>query len=184
MRYRRYGAFAIGPLLGSLRLVPTLTKEQRDRLPLILETIGPSIIPALVRELQRPARARPCNRRGCAWPAPCLETVPLLAALVGDPSEMVRQSVVEALGILGSLRAGSAQSTARPWSGPRREGRKELALLRRNGSNSRSHQSTTRSSSPWRRFSRPWPTTRRRCGSRLSWRWAGSGRPRRRRPRD
>ena len=49
-----YGALAIGPLLGSLRLVPMLTKEQRDRLPLILETIGPSIIPALVRDLRDP----------------------------------------------------------------------------------------------------------------------------------
>ena len=49
-----YGTVAIGPLLGSLRLVPSLTKEQRDQLPLILETIGPSIIPALVRHLHDP----------------------------------------------------------------------------------------------------------------------------------
>ena len=49
-----YGTLAIGPLLGSLRLVPSLTKEQRDQLPLILETIGPSIIPALVRHLHDP----------------------------------------------------------------------------------------------------------------------------------
>ena len=50
----QYGALAIGPLLGSLRLVPSLTKEQRDQLPLILETIGPSIIPALIRHLHDP----------------------------------------------------------------------------------------------------------------------------------
>ena len=49
-----YGTLAIGPLLGSLRSVPSLTKEQRDQLPLILETIGPSIIPALVRHLHDP----------------------------------------------------------------------------------------------------------------------------------
>ena len=40
-----YGSVAIGPLLASLRSIPTLTKEQRDQLPLILETIGPSVIP-------------------------------------------------------------------------------------------------------------------------------------------
>ena len=54
MRLPVYGTLAIGPLLGSLRLVPSLTKEQRDRLPLILETIGPSIIPALIRHLHDP----------------------------------------------------------------------------------------------------------------------------------
>ena len=32
------------------------------------------------------------------------------------------------------------------------------------------------------RWSRPWPTTRRRCGPRPPWHWAGSGRPRRRSP--
>ena len=50
----QYGAVAIGPLLVSLRSVPSLTKEQRDQLPLILATIGPSTIPALVRHLHDP----------------------------------------------------------------------------------------------------------------------------------
>ncbi len=106
-----YGALAIGPLLRSLRLVPTLTKEQRERLPLILETIGPSIIPALVHELRdshahvRAIVAAALGRLH-AW-----KSVPLLAALIRDPSELVRLSVVEALGILGSPRTGSARST-------------------------------------------------------------------------
>ena len=50
----QYGAMAIGPLLFSLRPVPSLTKEQRDQLPPILETIGPSTIPALIRHLHDP----------------------------------------------------------------------------------------------------------------------------------
>jgi HEAT repeat protein len=105
-----YGALAIGPLLGSLRLVPMLTKEQRDRLPLILETIGPSIIPALVRDL----RDRHAHVRAIVAAAlgrlHAVKALPVLAALIRDPSEMVRQSVVEALGVLGGLRAVSAQS--------------------------------------------------------------------------
>ena len=40
-----YGMIAIGPLFALLRSITTLTKEQRDQLPLILANIGPSIIP-------------------------------------------------------------------------------------------------------------------------------------------
>lgn len=125
-----YGALAIGPLLRSLRLVPTLTKEQRERLPLILETIGPSIIPALVHELRdshahvRAIVAAALGRLH-AW-----KSVPLLAALIRDPSELVRLSVVEALGILGSPhRIGTLH--ARRWSKPRRNGKSELARVPR-----------------------------------------------------
>jgi HEAT repeat protein len=105
-----FGALAIGPLLGSLRLVPVLTREQRDRLPLILETIGPSIIPALVRDLRDPHAHVRAIVAAALGRLHSLKAVPELAALVRDRSEVVRQSAVEALGVLGSLRAGSAQS--------------------------------------------------------------------------
>ena len=118
-----YGTVAIGPLLGSLRLVPSLTKEQRDQLPLILETIGPSIIPALVRHLHDPHEHVRAIVAAALGHLHALETVPLLAALVRDPSDVVRQSVVEALGILGSPRPGSARTAARPRPRPRRRGR-------------------------------------------------------------
>ena len=104
-----YGTLAIGPLLGSLRLVPSLTKEQRDQLPLILETIGPSIIPALVRHLHDPndhVRAIVVAALGRLHAA---ETVFSLVALGQDPSDLVRQSVVEALGTLSSLRSGHSR---------------------------------------------------------------------------
>ena len=97
-----YGALAIRPLLGSLRLVPSLTKEQRDQLPLILETIGPAIIPALIRQLQDPHEHVRAVVAAALGHLRARESVPSLAALVRDPSELVRQSVVEALGLLGS----------------------------------------------------------------------------------
>ncbi len=104
-----YGSLAIRPLLGSLRLVPSLTKEQRDQLPLILETIGPSIIPALIRHLDDPHEHVRAIVAAALGHLRARESVPSLATLLGDPSELVRQSVVEALGLLGSPRPKSAR---------------------------------------------------------------------------
>ena len=179
-----YGAVAIGPLLGSLRSVPSLTKEQRDQLPLILETIGPSIIPALVRHLHDPHEHVRAIVAAALGQLHALETVPLLAALVRDPSDVVRQSVVEALGVLGEPAAGLRPRQARPRPGPRRRGGGRSGGFPGGRSDARGHRPATRSSWPWRRWSPPWPTTRRRCGPRPPWRWAGSGRPPRRWPRD
>ena len=96
-----YGTVAIGPLLGSLRLVPSLTKEQRTEIPLILETIGPSIIPALVGHLHDPHEHVRAIAAAALGHLHALETVPVLAELANDPSDVVRQSVVAALGSLG-----------------------------------------------------------------------------------
>jgi len=104
-----YGTMAIAPLLASLRLVTSLTKEEREQLPLILETIGPSIIPALVRHLRDPHEHVRAIVAAALGHLHALETVPSLAVLVRDPSDLVRQSAVEALGILGS-----------PWPRPAR----------------------------------------------------------------
>jgi HEAT repeat protein len=104
-----YGIVAIGPLFGSLRLATSLTKEQRSRIPLILETIGPSIIPALVRHLRDPhddVRAIVVAALGHLHAG---ETVAALAALATDPSDVVRQSVAAAMGSLGSSSTGSAR---------------------------------------------------------------------------
>lgn len=97
----QYGAMAIGPLLMSLRSVPSLTKEQRDQLPLILATIGPSTIPALTRHLHDPHEHVRSIAAAALGQLHALDTVPVLAALGLDPSDVVRQSVVEALGIIG-----------------------------------------------------------------------------------
>jgi HEAT repeat protein len=94
----QYGVLATGPLLVSLRALPSLTKEQRDQLPLILAMIGPSTVPALLRHLDDPqehVRAIAATTLGLLR---VLDTVPSLAAQSQDPSDVVRQSVVEALG--------------------------------------------------------------------------------------
>jgi HEAT repeat protein len=101
----QYGAVAIGPLLVSLRSMETLTKEQRDRLPEILATIGPSAIPGLKKHLydaHEPVRAIVVATLGRLQALP---TVALLAQLVDDESDLVRQSLAEALGDIGA--AGS-----------------------------------------------------------------------------
>ncbi|HKI30664.1 MAG TPA: HEAT repeat domain-containing protein [Gemmataceae bacterium] len=98
----QYGALAIEPLLLSIRSATSLTREQRDQLPLILATIGPSTIPALVRDL----RDEHVHVRAIAVAAlgrlHAVDTVPLLVALARDPSDVVRQNLIEALGTLGS----------------------------------------------------------------------------------
>jgi HEAT repeat protein len=96
-----FGIVAIDPLLRSLRSVSSLTKEQRDRLPFVMETMGPSIIPALIRNLRdshEHVRAIAASSLGRLH---AMDSLELLVAQARDPSEIVRQSVVEALGLLG-----------------------------------------------------------------------------------
>ena len=125
-----YGSLAIGPLLGSLRSVESLTMEQRDRLPMILETIGPSIIPALVRHLRDPhehVRAIVVSTLGRLH---AQETVPSVAALAQDPSDVVRQSVAEALGDLGSSGPGRGRTQRGLARGRRSKGRNFVRFMR------------------------------------------------------
>ena len=177
----QYGVMAIGPLLMSLRVAPSLTKEQRDQLPLILATIGPSIIPALVRHLNDPHEHVRAIVAAALGHLHVLETVPLLAALVRDPSDVVRQSVVEALGGLG-VAGADLHAEPRGHPGPRRRGCGRVWWFVGWRSEASPRRPRTRSSWPWRPWSRPWATTRRRCGPRPPWRWAGSVRPPRRWP--
>ena len=177
-----YGTLAIGPLLGSLRRVPSLTKEQRDQLPLILETIGPSIIPALVRHLHDPHEHVRAIVAAALGQLQALESVPLLAPLVGDPSEVVRQSVVEALGILASPRSGTARTPSRPR--PRPEAADDHAGRPCGGSAARRYRPATPSSWPWRRWRSALADESAAVRTQAARRWAGSDRPRRRWPRD
>ena len=118
-----YGTLAIGPLLGSLRLVPSLTKEQRDQLPLILETMGPSIIPSLLRHLHDPHEHMRAIVATALGKLRVLEVVPLVSSLAQDPSEVVRQSVVEALGNLGMSGPGHVRPRRRFGRGRGSKGR-------------------------------------------------------------
>ena len=110
-----YGIVAIGPLLGSLRGLTSLTKEQRNDIPLILETIGPSIIPALVRHLRDPNEYIRAIVVAALGHLRALETVGALAALANDSSNAVRENVVVALGALGSPQKGDGADRARLW---------------------------------------------------------------------
>ena len=65
-----YGSLAIGPLLGSLRLVPSLTKEQREQLPDDPGNDRPLDHPCPGPSPSRPARARAGDRRRRARPPP------------------------------------------------------------------------------------------------------------------
>lgn len=97
----QYGALAIGPLLTSLRSLESLTKEQRDQLPLILETIGPTTIPALTRHLDDSHEHVRAVAAAALGRLHAVDTTPMLVILARDPSEFVRLSAVEALGSLG-----------------------------------------------------------------------------------
>ncbi len=114
-----YGILAIRPLLGSMRQVSSLTREQRDQLPIILETIGPAIIPALIRHLDDPHEDIRAVVAVALGHLRAVESISLLAALVRDPSDVVRQGAVEAMGTLaspspGSGRGGKVRAITRP----------------------------------------------------------------------
>lgn len=97
----QYGSTALSPLMLSLRAADTLTHEQRERLPEILATLGPSAVPDLLDRLNDPnehVRSVAASSLGRlrAGSAVCR-----LATLSTDPSDLVRQSVAEALGEIG-----------------------------------------------------------------------------------
>jgi HEAT repeat protein len=94
----QYGAGALGPLLFSLRQTETLTREQRDQLPLVLATIGPAAIPTLIARLKDPnehVRAVAVATLG-RLRAP--GAMPRMIALTRDPSDLVRLSLAQTLG--------------------------------------------------------------------------------------
>jgi HEAT repeat protein len=98
----QYGPAAIGPLLVSLRSITSLTKEQRDQLPPILAAIGPATIPALIRHLHDPHEHVRAIAAATLGKLNARSAVNLLVQLKHDPSDIVRQSMVEAMGLIGA----------------------------------------------------------------------------------
>jgi HEAT repeat protein len=98
----QYGELAIEPLLASLGAARTLTREQQDQLPIILMTIGPSTIPALIRHLNDQNEQVRAISVAALGHLHAFGAISLLVALAKDPGESVRRSLVEALGILGA----------------------------------------------------------------------------------
>lgn len=97
----QYGATALSPLLAALGRVDTLTQEQRDDLPPILATVGPSAVHHLSARLDDPnehVRAVAASALGLLRAG---GAIPRLARLCTDRSDLVRLSVAEALGEMG-----------------------------------------------------------------------------------
>ena len=123
-----YGIVAISPLLRSLHSVSALNKEQREQLPIILETIGPSIIPALVRHLHDRHELVRAIVVAALGRLRSVETITSLAVLSQDPSPIVRQSVAESLGILGRHRAGEPRTKSLSTSATSFDGNRDRVL--------------------------------------------------------
>jgi HEAT repeat protein len=123
----QFGVNALGPLLLSLRSAEALTWEQRDQLPRVLATIGPSATQDLVYYLEdhnEHIRAVAVSTLGRLR---SLVALPKLARLGEDPSELVRLSLAKALGEIG---ATGSKGILRP-----RRTRDRVSMLRlfRNG---------------------------------------------------
>jgi HEAT repeat protein len=97
----QHGVNVVRPLLASLRSVPSLTREQRDQLPLVIAAIGPASIPILTDHLDDPHEHIRVVAATALGHLHALDALPVLVELRHDPSEMVRQSLVTALGIIG-----------------------------------------------------------------------------------
>ena len=109
----QYGAVALGPLLLSLRETETLTREQREQLPQVLATIGPTAVPTLVHHLDDPnehVRSVAVSTLGLLRAG---ATLPKMVARAHDPSDLVRLSLAQALGEIADASARPAQRTVR-----------------------------------------------------------------------
>ena len=98
----QYGPGAVSPLLVSLGTATSLTKEQRERLPLMLADIGPAAIPALIRHLKDEHEHVRAVAAAALGHLRMRDTIVLLVPLGLDLSDIVRQSLTEALGMIAS----------------------------------------------------------------------------------
>jgi HEAT repeat protein len=105
----QHGVGAVQPLLESLRAVEFMTKEQREQIPLILAQIGPGAVPILERHLHDGHEQVRAIAAAALGHLRALETLPTLVQLRADPSDWVRQSLVEALGTIGASDVNAAR---------------------------------------------------------------------------
>ena len=120
----QFGPTALRPILTSLKSLGSLNKEQRDQLPVVLSTIGPAAVPALLRHADDPHEPT----RGVVARALGLLRVPEatgpLMVLAGDESEVVRAAAAEALGLIAEAASrAKAPARKRPAKVPRWRGR-------------------------------------------------------------
>jgi HEAT repeat protein len=97
-----FGVHAVKPLLSSLRSIDSLTSSQRSEIAAIVADIGPTTIPILVKYLNNPEEAMRAVAVNALGRLHALEALKPLIKTARDSSEMVRQSLVEAMGIIAS----------------------------------------------------------------------------------
>jgi len=118
-----FGAVAASPLLASLRTLPVLTKEQRDQLPLVLAALGPSAVPLLRAALSDPIEHLRAVAVAALGQLRATDTLPVIVRLHDDPSDVVRLSVAEALGVITAPAAGAVRHRSRLRTAATRGGR-------------------------------------------------------------
>src|SRR5262249_12431302 len=99
----------------------------RDQLPLVLATLGLAGIPALLRHLHDPHEPGRAVALAALGHLRALDAVPQMVRLRRDASELVRQSLMEALGIIGSP---GTQKLRKRWGWVRGALRKPRGWLR------------------------------------------------------
>jgi HEAT repeat protein len=108
-----FGTNAIEPLLRSLRTVDSLTASQRAEIATILADIGTMTVPVLVKHLHNPSETVRAVAVSALGRLHALEALPALSHTTQDASEMVRQSLVEALGTIASP---GSKTLRKKWS--------------------------------------------------------------------
>jgi HEAT repeat protein len=98
---QQYGATAVWPLLYSLRSLEVVTAEQRAAIPAIIADIGQAATPTLIRALDDPDENVRYVAVASLGRLRVLDAIPELASLQKDRSDLVRQCLVEALGMIG-----------------------------------------------------------------------------------
>jgi HEAT repeat protein len=98
----QFGAAAIAPILTSLREMSSITKEQRDQLPVILAAIGPSTIPALMHHLSDSHEHVRAVAASTLGQLNARTAIGPLAHLAVDENDLVRLSAIEALGSIAA----------------------------------------------------------------------------------
>ena len=118
----QHGLGAVRPLLLSLRSIEFLTKEQREQIPQVLADVGPAALPILTAHLRDSHENVRAIAAGAVGRLHALDSLPALVKMRRDPSDWVRESMVEALGRIGGAELGLGSTKA--IVGPRRWARR------------------------------------------------------------